>query len=63
MLVVYDSTDLSRLHALLVSIEYQRMLDIDNSKITSSVCFEISSYSQVVSFVVPEVRPSCEGTI
>lgn len=63
MLVVYDNFDLSRLHAVLFSIEYQRMLDTDDSMIPSSVCFEIANYSQVESFVVPEVRPSCEGTI
>ena len=27
------------------------------------MCFEFANYSQVESFVVPEVRPSCEGTI
>ena len=58
MLVVYDGTDLSRLHVVLLLVEYQKMLDFDDSKITTSVCLV-----EVVSCVVPEVRPSRKDSI
>ena len=38
MLVVYGSTDFSRLHVVLFLIESERMLDFDDGEITISAC-------------------------
>ena len=46
---MYNGTDVFNLHAVLFLIEYPRMLDFDDG--------------EIVSCVVPEVRPSRQGTI